>query len=849
MSSSRALRRGRSAILVAVLSVLAVVGIVGTVPADADDGTATLSGAVTAYDGEWIGSVRVVLYADGQYVTYTDTDAGRYTFTGLAPGKYQVAFRYCCSARDYIAEWGDGTHGAAQVTPNILAAGPNSLDAVLDPGGHITGRITAAGGPLSGMKASVIPLDSTNAGLTFRAGVDYLGNLWTDPLPPGSYGVVADAGPEWQTEDHNGVKTNAPTEPGVQVSLGNTSSVAIDLESSGEVSGTVLFDQRDGTTRPAAGVTVNFKPLDYYRDWPISTTTGADGRFLIRGLSGNYAVSFESEYSFPEFYGGARESTGAENIFLGKNEVRGGIDATLELGGRVEMMSWLTVPDPWRPNDRYTHADTFSADYRRLDDKTGQYVRQIPVEDVWRGSSVSGLLEPGVYEIDVFGRRYLGDMFDWATPSPSYRTTVERIVVKPGARTPVGDFVMETDYWGTVHPPASGAAPSDAGAFTSLDPARILDTRIGNGAAGIPIKANSSVELQVTGRGGVPAAGVNAVVMNVTATDPKAGGFITVYPVGVPAPQGSSLNFSPGQTVPNLVTARVGTDGKVRLTNNSSGTVHLIADVAGFYASGAPTSAGTFQTWRAARMMDTRESSFQEYVPTLGPFQTVRLRVHGRGGVVTPAPAVAMNVTVTNPTADGFLTAYPSGTAQPTASNLNFTRGQTVPNHVVVKVGADGFVSLTNNSAGTVDVIADLSGYYRDGTAVTRGAFTSLDPTRLLDTRVGNGAPRVAVGPNQTIDLQVTGRGGVPASDVSSVVMNVTVTGASAGGFLTAYPSGTARPTASNLNFSPGQTVPNLVAVRVGADGKVRLTNSSAGTVHMIADVAGYFLKADQPVE
>jgi len=91
------------------------------------------------------------------------------------------------------------------------------------------------------------------------------------------------------------------------------------------------------------------------------------------------------------------------------------------------------------------------------------------------------------------------------------------------------------------------------------------------------------------------------------------------------------------------------------------------------------------------------------------------------------------------------------------------------------------------------------------------------------------------------VHLQVLGRGGVPASGVSAVVLNVTVTAPSRAGFITAYPNGTARPTASNLNFVAGQTVPNLVVVPVGVDGKVALTNGSAGTVQLVADVLGYF--------
>lgn len=128
------------------------------------------------------------------------------------------------------------------------------------------------------------------------------------------------------------------------------------------------------------------------------------------------------------------------------------------------------------------------------------------------------------------------------------------------------------------------------------------------------------------------------------------------------------------------------------------------------------------------------------------------------------------------------------------------------------------------------------------GTPSAAGAFVSTTPTRLLDTRSGEGAPAGALGPQSTLVLSVLGQGPVPGSGVSAVVLNVTITQPSAMGFLTVYPDGQARPTASNLNFVAGQTVPNLVVVPVGADGDVNFYNGSPGATHLIADVAGYYL-------
>jgi len=389
---------------------------------------------------------------------------------------------------------------------------------------------------------------------------------------------------------------------------------------------------------------------------------------------------------------------------------------------------------------------------------------------------------------------------------------------------------------------AAAALPTDPGTFASLDPARILDTRVGNGAPQAPVEAFATVGLQVTGRGGVPAANVAAVIVNVTVTGPASGGFITVYPSGGSQPMASNLNFTAGQTIPNLVTVKVSADGKIGVTNNSAGRVHLIADVAGYYLAGTASVPGAFVSLDPARVLDTRVGNGAPQA-AVAAYGTVGLQVSGRGGVpATGVSAVVVNVTVTGPSTGGFITVYPAGTSQPTASNLNFSGGQNIPNLVTVKVGGDGKINLTNNSAGTVHLIADVAGYYLAGTPTVPGAFVSLNPARLLDTRVGNGAGQAPVMSFGTVELQVTDRGGVPALDAAAVVVNVTATGPGTGGFVTVYPFGNSQPTASNLNFTAGQTIPNLITVKVGGNGKIDLINNSGGTVDLIADVAGYFL-------
>ena len=224
----------------------------------------------------------------------------------------------------------------------------------------------------------------------------------------------------------------------------------------------------------------------------------------------------------------------------------------------------------------------------------------------------------------------------------------------------------------------------------------------------------------------------------------------------------------------------------------------------------------------------------------VGPGATLPVQVTGVGGVpATGVSAVVLNVTVTEPASEGYLTAWPVGVGRPLASNLNFVAGLTVPNQVLVRVGSGGKVNLYNGG-GSTHVVVDVAGWYGTDGAPGGTGFSIVTPVRILDTRTGHGAPEAKVGPASTLSLQVGGQGGVPAAGVRSVVLNVTVTQPTAVSYLTAWPSGKTRPLASNLNYVASQTVPNLVVVDVGADGKVNLYNA-AGSAHVIADVAGWF--------
>lgn len=240
--------------------------------------------------------------------------------------------------------------------------------------------------------------------------------------------------------------------------------------------------------------------------------------------------------------------------------------------------------------------------------------------------------------------------------------------------------------------------------FAPVPPARLLDTRGTDG--GGSVGPGEARELVVAARGGVPGTGADAVVLNVTAITPTKAGFVTVYPAGTNRPGTSNLNLVPGQVRPNLVLAKVGSDGRVLIYNNA-GQTHLAVDVVGWFGTADASAArGRFTSLTPARALDTRESI------ALGPNESRPLTLAGIAGVPpTGAGAVLLNVTVDKPTASGFLTVHPTGGGVPVASNLNFRPDETVPNAVVVGLGDNGSITLTNAS-GTTHVIVDVVGWY-----------------------------------------------------------------------------------------------------------------------------------------
>lgn len=281
---------------------------------------------------------------------------------------------------------------------------------------------------------------------------------------------------------------------------------------------------------------------------------------------------------------------------------------------------------------------------------------------------------------------------------------------------------------------------------------------------------------------------------------------------------------------------------------NAAGSVAVVADVVGYYSDGTTSPGDRLTSSTPFRIVDTRNGQGDRSASPLGAGTSLSVTVAGANGIPSDADAVVLKVTATNTTAPSFLTLSPGGQARPLATNLNWAAGTTIPNQVVVKLGADGTVNLYNYS-GSVDVVVDVMGWYRPASANPSGLqFFSVQPIRVLDTRdcdaLGGlyGCPETMSAGSQ-FDVGVVGTGGVMPSAIAAS-LNATVTDTTDSSYLTVWPSGQSRPVASNLNWPSDSTIANLVLASVGSGltgpDDVSVYNY-AGQTDVVLDVDGYF--------
>jgi probable HAF family extracellular repeat protein len=125
------------------------------------------------------------------------------------------------------------------------------------------------------------------------------------------------------------------------------------------------------------------------------------------------------------------------------------------------------------------------------------------------------------------------------------------------------------------------------------------------------------------------------------------------------------------------------------------------------------TPGQAFFTVPPCRLVDTRNAAGPRGGPALDAGSTRTFPLAGSCEIPSNARAVSVNVAVTGPTAAGHLRAYPGKAPEPVASVVNYSAGKTRANNAVLRLGADGDLTVRcNQAAGSVQVIIDVNGYY-----------------------------------------------------------------------------------------------------------------------------------------
>lgn len=392
-------------------------------------------------------------------------------------------------------------------------------------------------------------------------------------------------------------------------------------------------------------------------------------------------------------------------------------------------------------------------------------------------------------------------------------------------------FALAAVTTATQAPVAHADAAGRGGDFVPLPSTPVvLDTRSGTGGISTQVGAAATVTFPVLGVGGVPATGVGAVAVRISLLKPTAITFAELWPDGATRPTLTMISAAAGEQLSNFAVVKVGSNGKLDLYNNA-GKTDVVVEVQGYFKAEQGTTGGGFVPLAHTRLIDTR-SGMGTATGTIaaGATRTVTIT----GSLVPAGSSAAMvNLLVPGAANPGWLAVSPTGsTARPV---FNFEKGST-QSGAVLSLPANGQVTFTNKGPDAINLVVTVEGYFNSSS--TQGAGYRQVASRLLNTRtVGSGLPLAA---NASIDVQVGGTNGLPTRGIEGAVLDLVVTPEDAG-YLKAWPVGQDEPAVSIMDFNAGDWRDNALVLQPGTDGKIRIRNGSASTIHLIVDLQGWF--------
>ena len=245
-------------------------------------------------------------------------------------------------------------------------------------------------------------------------------------------------------------------------------------------------------------------------------------------------------------------------------------------------------------------------------------------------------------------------------------------------------------------------------------------------------------------------------------------------------------------------------------------------------------AAGSFEPVHAKRVFDTR-SGLGGQLGQVAPGQSVTVNLADARPVPgDPVSAAVIDVTVPASAPAGSLSVFPSGTPWDHRVTMSLTGGGTIQQRLTVRLGTDGAITIRSNAYRHTHLLVDVLGFYVAGTPTEPGMFTT-NPIRVLDTR---GGAQLLPGHQLKVALQSYVVG------ASAAVVNVAVLSAHDTGLL-GIADGDGSQATMHLRFLGNRTTPQTMqserVVKLGSDGTLTLTQSSASGIHLVLDLIGYF--------
>lgn len=380
---------------------------------------------------------------------------------------------------------------------------------------------------------------------------------------------------------------------------------------------------------------------------------------------------------------------------------------------------------------------------------------------------------------------------------------------------------------------AHADAANGGGDYVPLPSAPVvLDTRSGTGGVTGARGPASTTTFPVLGVGAVPANGVSSVLVRIALLAPTEPTFSILWPDGTTKPGVTMISAGKDEQISNFAVVKVGANGKIALWNNA-GSTNAVVEVHGYFKGAQGTTGGGLIPVAHTRLIDTRNGlgTTTGTVPA-GGSRTVTLT----GGVIPAGAAAAVvNISALSATQPGWLAAAPGTGTSSLRPVMNYDTA-TTQSGAVLALPADGKVTIANKGPAAVNFMINAEGYFAGNSS--QGAGLREVTKRLLNTRtVGAGLPIAA---NSTIDVQVGGTNGLPTRGIAGAALNLIVT-PDAAGYLKAWPVGEAEPSVTVMDFKAGVWRANLLSLKPGTDGKIRIRNGSSSTAHLIVDLQGWF--------